>query len=259
MTKVIDNSNLGYLISKIKSAFLSKTDVVQIGLDDTPTANSNNLVKSGGVKSALDAKQDTLVSGTSIKTINNQSLLGSGNISISGEANVIETIKVNGTAQTPDANKAVDITVPTKLSDLTDDVLQGEYVPIAGGTMDMDAELEFVDYDSSTMPSLNTAYTHNKTTLEGTGMEVEQSKYTPASQMVSGNARTVDTTTKYDVDAIAKTVNTTEGGSTTTNTYTLTIPSKTGTVALTSDIPTSLADLSTDSSHRIVTDTEKAT
>ena len=36
------------------------------------------------VKNTLDTKQDTLVSGTSIKTINNTSLLGSGNISITG-------------------------------------------------------------------------------------------------------------------------------------------------------------------------------
>ena len=36
------------------------------------------------VDDADAAKQDTLVSGTNIKTINNQSLLGSGNISISG-------------------------------------------------------------------------------------------------------------------------------------------------------------------------------
>ena len=35
-----------------------------------------------GLNTAINAKQDTLVSGTSIKTINNQSLLGSGNISI---------------------------------------------------------------------------------------------------------------------------------------------------------------------------------
>ena len=34
------------------------------------------------VKDSLDAKQDTLVSGTNIKTINNQSLLGSGDIAI---------------------------------------------------------------------------------------------------------------------------------------------------------------------------------
>lgn len=32
----------------------------------------------------IDTKQDTLVSGTNIKTINNQSLLGSGNITIEG-------------------------------------------------------------------------------------------------------------------------------------------------------------------------------
>lgn len=36
------------------------------------------------LKAKLDAKQDTLVSGTSIKTINNQSVMGSGNIDISG-------------------------------------------------------------------------------------------------------------------------------------------------------------------------------
>lgn len=33
--------------------------------------------------------------------------------SIGGEPNTIDTIKVNGTALTPDSNKAVDITVPT--------------------------------------------------------------------------------------------------------------------------------------------------
>ena len=51
-------------------------------IDPTPTEDSNNPIKSGGVKTALDTKQDTLVSGTSIKTVNNTSLLGSGNIQI---------------------------------------------------------------------------------------------------------------------------------------------------------------------------------
>ena len=84
MAKVIDSTNLGYLIGKIKAAFWRKSETTELSIDNTPTANSNNLVKSGGVKSALDDKQDTLVSGTSIKTINNESLLGSGNITISG-------------------------------------------------------------------------------------------------------------------------------------------------------------------------------
>lgn len=37
-----------------------------------------------GIKTKISSKQDTLVSGTNIKTVNNQSLLGSGNITISG-------------------------------------------------------------------------------------------------------------------------------------------------------------------------------
>lgn len=71
------------------------------------------------LETLLEGKQDTLVSGTNIKTINNQSLLGEGNISISGgssggDTNIIEVVKVNGTALTPDSNKAVDVTVPTE-------------------------------------------------------------------------------------------------------------------------------------------------
>lgn len=38
------------------------------------------------IKGSIASKQDTLVSGTNIKTINNTSLLGSGNISISGDS-----------------------------------------------------------------------------------------------------------------------------------------------------------------------------
>ena len=48
--------------------------------DETPQRNSPNVVKSGGVASALATKQNTLVSGQSIKTINGESILGSGNI-----------------------------------------------------------------------------------------------------------------------------------------------------------------------------------
>ena len=56
MIKTVDNTNLGYLISKIKAAFWPKADVVQIGLDNSPTQNSDNLVKSGGVYNAVAAK-----------------------------------------------------------------------------------------------------------------------------------------------------------------------------------------------------------
>ena len=72
-----------------------------------------------------NGKQAALVSGTNIKTVNNESLLGSGNISIQGgggDTNVIEIVKVNGTALTPDSNKAVDVPVPEKVSDIWNDL-----------------------------------------------------------------------------------------------------------------------------------------
>lgn len=42
-------------------------------------------------------------------------------IEASADVNIIETVKVNGSALTPDANKAVDVIVPTSTSDLTND------------------------------------------------------------------------------------------------------------------------------------------
>lgn len=60
-----------------------------------------------------------------------------------GEPNVIETVKVNGTALTPDAQKAVDVTVPTATSDLTNDgdgqsnFATESYVDQNGGKIDV--------------------------------------------------------------------------------------------------------------------------
>lgn len=44
------------------------------------------------INAAVSGKQDTLISGTSIKTINNESLLGSGNINIEAAGTVDQTI-----------------------------------------------------------------------------------------------------------------------------------------------------------------------
>ena len=41
-------------------------------------------------------------------------------IAVGAQANVIEIVKVNGSALTPDANKAVDVSVPTRVAQLTD-------------------------------------------------------------------------------------------------------------------------------------------
>lgn len=72
-------------ISKIKlpdNSVVNIKDARITGVDSTPTSGSTNVVTSGGVHEALAKKQATLVSGTNIKTINNTSLLGSGNMSL---------------------------------------------------------------------------------------------------------------------------------------------------------------------------------
>lgn len=86
--------------------------------------NENEVVTAAALNDLNSNKQNKLVSGTNIKTINNQSLLGEGNITISGggsggDVNVIETVKVNGTALTPDSNKAVNISAVTSFNGST--------------------------------------------------------------------------------------------------------------------------------------------
>lgn len=53
-----------------------------ITIDQTYSATSTNAQSGKAVAGAISTKQDTLVSGTNIKTINNSSILGSGNISV---------------------------------------------------------------------------------------------------------------------------------------------------------------------------------
>ena len=62
---------------------------------------------------AIAGKQDTLVSGTSLKTINGNSLLGSGDIPFSGGASLAQVVAYGGTAKTlalTDINTIIDCT-----------------------------------------------------------------------------------------------------------------------------------------------------
>ena len=61
---------------------------------------------SSQISTALNAKQDTLVSGTNIKTINNQSILGSGNIEVQGGSVTVDTA-LSSTSENPVQNKVI--------------------------------------------------------------------------------------------------------------------------------------------------------
>lgn len=112
--KTLGPTGLSYLWSKIKSVFATKAEIDDI----IDVIEENEEVVASALNDLNTNKQDTLVSGTNIKTINNQSLLGEGNITISGggsggENNVIESISVNSVAQTVDANKNVNLQFKT--------------------------------------------------------------------------------------------------------------------------------------------------
>lgn len=102
-------------------------------------------------KAELALKQNILQSGVNIKTINGTSLLGSGNISISGgsgsgggDANVIESITFNGEPVPVDENKNAEIVFIPDLSD---------YLSLSGGTMTgnliFDNSDNYIGYDST--------------------------------------------------------------------------------------------------------------
>lgn len=97
-------------------------DIDKVHVDSVETNADKNFI-SDIERAEWDAKQDALVSGTNIKTINGTSLLGSGNITISGSGLVdgdygdVE-VSASGTVMTvPDLNNKLD--TPTGTPDGT--------------------------------------------------------------------------------------------------------------------------------------------
>jgi hypothetical protein len=119
------------------------TDTYKNNVDSNTSARHSHSNKSvlddisSSDVSSWDSKQEALVSGTNIKTINNQSLLGSGNITIQGGGGGTATdVQINGTSITSNdvanivtegtynasTNKiATKSDIPTKTSDLIND------------------------------------------------------------------------------------------------------------------------------------------
>lgn len=73
-------------------------------------------------------KQDTLISGTTIKTINGETLLGSGNISISTGGTITIDDVLSATSTNPVQNKVVN----SALSEKQDTIKNTDVLTIAG-------------------------------------------------------------------------------------------------------------------------------
>ena len=118
----VSNSSTGggtvdaYTKEESDTKFASKDELtnVQTVANDADTKVDALTPRVEGVETAMNNKQDTLVSGTNIKTINNQSILGEGNIEVSGvsEEQAQEIAKIP-TLETELAQKANVSDVPT--------------------------------------------------------------------------------------------------------------------------------------------------
>ena len=140
------------------------TKVSQLSNDKNyQTAEDVNLATEGlATKSEVNSKQDTLVSGTNIKTINGNSLLGSGNIEIQGGSTIAVDDSLSTTSTNPVQNKIItealngkasQSDIPTKVSELTNDsdfqtasqvetAISGINVPTKVSQLDNDSDFQ---------------------------------------------------------------------------------------------------------------------
>ena len=72
-------------------------DKSAVGLSNVDNTSDANKPISTATQTALDAKQNTLVSGTSIKTVNGNSLLGNGDLAVSANPRLLGFSGINGT------------------------------------------------------------------------------------------------------------------------------------------------------------------
>lgn len=102
----------------------SRVDEVEEVTASALTDLNNRMITTGTVESMITAatsgKQDTLVSGTNIKTINNESILGSGNITIQGGgANIIELTQAEYDALTAYTEDAIYVITDAPVYDIS--------------------------------------------------------------------------------------------------------------------------------------------
>lgn len=143
------NNDTGFVTStEVSATYATKAEVPtktsQLTNDSTyqTKANLDTALATKADKSSLASKQDKLVSGVSIKTINDQSILGSGNISIESGTSITVDSALSTTSENPVQNKVITNTlqtkanasdIPTKVSQLENDSKFATQTAVATG------------------------------------------------------------------------------------------------------------------------------
>lgn len=92
VTGYMSATNVPYQVNAFNQSVLFKTPVY---CNYSGSASDTTLLNKKQVTNLLTSKQDTLVSGTNIKTINGESLLGSGDITINSSTPVVTSATIN--------------------------------------------------------------------------------------------------------------------------------------------------------------------
>ena len=181
--------------------------------------------------SEIDGAQAALESGVNIKTVNNQSLLGSGNITVEGgdgDVNVIESITFNGSAVPVDSSKNAAITYTAPVASVNGNT----------GAITLSASDVGALPDTTSIPTESTVsgwgFTKNTGTV--TSVSMNGSTYTPTSGVVdlgtviTSHQSLSDYVQKSQTSGLLKNDGTVDTTAYTTNTGTVT--STGGTVAV---------------------------
>lgn len=209
-----------------------------------------------------------------LKTINNQSIIGTGNITISGgsgggEENVIEAITFNGES-VPVTNKtaAITATIPDAVTEST--VSGWGFTKNTGTYSKPSGGIPKTDLASAVQSSLGKAdtalqsYTETDPTVPSWAKQSTKPTYTASEVGALPNTTSIPTKTSDLTNDSGFITGYTETDPTvpawakasTKPTYTA---SEVGALPSSTSIPSALSDLSADSTHRTVTDTEKST
>ena len=130
-----------YTKTEVDSALSGKADTSAVteaisaavsGKADTATTYTKTEVDNA-ITAATSTKQDTLVSGTNIKTINNESILGSGNIDIQGGGGKAVSAGTNISITTGETADTINCTLPITAGTGTNSIIFGDSKNVANG------------------------------------------------------------------------------------------------------------------------------
>ena len=128
------------------SEYTSHTDGVFIGKGTLENAlNGKGYINSTDLNTALSSKQDTLVSGTNIKTINNNSILGNGNLNIAGGS--ATDVQINGTSIT--SGGTANIITESAYDNTTNKIATMNDVPSTTSELTNDSNFAYTNVDNN--------------------------------------------------------------------------------------------------------------